>query len=62
MITLEIDYYEREERIGNVFIRYHVRTVRLEVPRGFCDVDLPFYLTSRVGAHHGILRAREIDE
>ena len=58
MITLEIDYYEREDR-GH---RYHVRTVRLEVPRGYQDVDLPFYLTSRVGAHHGILRAREINE
>lgn len=58
MITLEIDYYARCDN----GIRNHVRTVRLDVPEGYDDVRLPFYLTAKVGKHHGILRVRKVTD
>lgn len=56
MITIEVDYYSRCDE----GVRYHVRTVRLEVPEGYDDVRLPFYLTAKVGEHHGILRVKRV--
>lgn len=57
MITLEIDYYAREDS-GHP---YHVKTTRMNVPKDYDPKMIPFLLTNHLGhAHYGIRKATVI--
>lgn len=53
---IEIDYWAREQN----GMRYHQRVVRMEVPDGTPEIELPFLLTRKVGKHHGIIKMRVV--